>query len=193
LLVPVLSLFLVVMTGNGHPASRKPSKGGIFAVLMNPLGFFAERSPGRRGSGALLSTKPERKSALADAPHERVLSTVRQREPASGVPPVADNSAPGNPIFDTAPDMPAEGGILPGDTGGVVPGDSGPPSDQMIGASAFPPPYDFFGVPGAGSVSAVPEPGTWAMMILGFAAVGMALRRRGRKQACLTCVAPDPM
>ena len=31
--------------------------------------------------------------------------------------------------------------------------------------------------PGAG---AVPEPGTWAMMLIGFGAVGFAMRRRRR-------------
>lgn len=31
---------------------------------------------------------------------------------------------------------------------------------------------------GIGSVVAVPEPGTWAMMLLGFAAIGSALRTR---------------
>jgi hypothetical protein len=36
-----------------------------------------------------------------------------------------------------------------------------------------------------GSVSAVPEPSTWAMMILGFGAVGWSLRRQ-RRQAVLT-------
>jgi hypothetical protein len=29
-------------------------------------------------------------------------------------------------------------------------------------------------------VSGVPEPATWAMMILGFAGIGAALRRRNR-------------
>ncbi len=34
--------------------------------------------------------------------------------------------------------------------------------------------------PGGGPISAVPEPATWAMMILGFGLVGTAVRRRGR-------------
>ena len=33
------------------------------------------------------------------------------------------------------------------------------------------------------SITAVPEPGTWAMMILGFAGVGAALRNRRRRSA----------
>ena len=33
---------------------------------------------------------------------------------------------------------------------------------------------------GAGAVAAVPEPGTWAMMLIGFGGMGVALRRRRR-------------
>jgi hypothetical protein len=36
---------------------------------------------------------------------------------------------------------------------------------------------------------AVPEPGTWAMMLLGFGAIGMATRRRGTKNARLLQIA----
>jgi len=37
----------------------------------------------------------------------------------------------------------------------------------------------------AQSIAAVPEPGTWAMMLAGFAAVGTALRRRGKPRTGL--------
>jgi hypothetical protein len=33
-------------------------------------------------------------------------------------------------------------------------------------------------VSGNVSISAVPEPGTWALMILGFGAVGLTMRRK---------------
>jgi hypothetical protein len=111
---------------------------------------------------------------------------------------VADTPpAPGNPIFDAGPDTPGAGGVPPADSG-----PSGDQGDQLTGPSGFAPPFDFSNAPaiiegrapliplppsgtapGSGSVSAVPEPGTWAMMILGFLVIGMALRRRGRKQA----------
>lgn len=35
------------------------------------------------------------------------------------------------------------------------------------------------------AISAVPEPATWAMMILGFAAIGFTAYRRGKKQAAV--------
>jgi len=37
--------------------------------------------------------------------------------------------------------------------------------------------------------TAVPEPGTWALMLLGFAGVGMTLRSRRRKDARLAQIA----
>jgi hypothetical protein len=38
-------------------------------------------------------------------------------------------------------------------------------------------------------MAAVPEPGTWAMMLLGFGAIGFSMRRRRGKGAYLTQVA----
>lgn len=35
--------------------------------------------------------------------------------------------------------------------------------------------------------AAVPEPGTWAMMLLGFGAIGFAMRRRSAVRATATC------
>ena len=35
---------------------------------------------------------------------------------------------------------------------------------------------------GTVTINAVPEPGTWAMMLIGFGAVGFALRRRRTPQ-----------
>ena len=43
----------------------------------------------------------------------------------------------------------------------------------------------FFGSPG----TAVPEPATWAMMLLGFGAAGTALRRSRRKDSKLLQIA----
>ena len=43
--------------------------------------------------------------------------------------------------------------------------------------------FDVLNVDGATQVGAVPEPGTWAMMLLGFGATGFAMRRRKKAEA----------
>jgi hypothetical protein len=43
--------------------------------------------------------------------------------------------------------------------------------------------FDILNVNGATQVGAVPEPGTWALMLIGFGAVGASLRRRRRVSA----------
>src|SRR5262249_37534499 len=91
LLVPLLiGLFFVSIAELGHPAAGKARRSGIIAALADPLSLFAARSPGERGEGALLSTKP-------GGPAERVLSEVRDRDPAAAGDPPADPLAPVTP------------------------------------------------------------------------------------------------
>ena len=194
MLVPVLvALFFVALAERGHPAISKVRGAGILAALEDPLSLFAERSPGGRGSGALLSVKPNKKTALADTgPEERVLSGVREREPPLDTLPGGDN-----PVFGIGPDAAAPGSGQPlddpgaGDPSSGGPSSGGPSSGGPFGGAPFssntdPPliqPYS------AGSPSptdpgipAVPEPATWAMLIIGFFAVGVTMRRRVRGQ-----------
>lgn len=79
-------------------------------------------------------------------------------------PPVADTpqDPPGAPIIQDGPPDPPIVEVV----------DQGPPPPPVEIASA--PPID----PPAQPMGAVPEPGVWAMLILGFGAVGAALRRR---------------
>jgi hypothetical protein len=44
----------------------------------------------------------------------------------------------------------------------------------------------------AGGVSAVPEPSTWAMMILGFAGVGFMTYRRRNQRTALNTARSEP-
>jgi hypothetical protein len=229
LLVPVLvALFFVAVAERGHPASGKASAspggshGTLMAALTDPLSLFADRSPGGRGAGPLLSTKPQRTAALA--PEERVLSGIRDRDPGAGaapLPPALDDplfaaAAPGGgggiPGAGSSPGeagLPGGGGFPGGGgPGGGGPGGGGPdafaPFGQPFVAGAEPPefipggaggpdgpgapggPGGVFppgGTPGVPIASGVPEPATWAMLILGFFAVGAAMRRRARKRA----------
>jgi len=174
LLVPLfVCLFFIAVAERGGPAISKVRKDGIVATLLDPLSLFAGRSPGERGDGALLPTK------LAKAgPEERVLSQVRDRDPGvGGAPPpdpglLPDAALPGAPGQNVLPGGPAGGDqFAPFGLPFGNPGDSGP--GFIPGGRSFVPP------PPTGPItSAVPEPGTWAVMILGFFAVGWAVRRR---------------
>lgn len=65
--------------------------------------------------------------------------------------------------------------FLPGDGGVFVPPPFGPPFGEEGPILVFPPEPPF---PPAPPTTAVPEPSVWALMILGFGAVGTCLRRR---------------
>jgi PEP-CTERM motif len=187
LLVPVLvGLLFVAVTGSDHSAAGEGSKrGGLLAALKDPLSLFAERSPGGRGPGALLSTKPN------FTPHERVLSMVREHELPDPVFPGVDG-----PVTAVAPQSLASiSDADPGDDPGsgdpaIGPASFAPffPGAQPGYPAVFPGPAFTPAPPSDPIVSAVPEPATWAMLILGFFAVGVAVRRRGRRQAGQACM-----
>jgi hypothetical protein len=201
LLLPIfVSLIFVAVAERGHPAISKASGAAIVAALKDPLSLFADRSPGGRGSGALLSTK-----GAKAGPEERVLSSVRDRDPPLGTSPVLDD-----PPFAFDP---ADLG-----TGGVLPGGGAPPQEPAIGSPSLSPfsPLAALGGPefipgggggtpppgstpppttstpgppgGPGGIPGVPEPATWAMLILGFFAVGAALRRQARRRIDPICI-----
>ena len=218
-----VGLFFVAAVQQGDPATGKVSTTTLLAVLKDPLTLFAERSPGGRAEGALLSVKP-------GGPQERVLSTIRERDPTGTLPGVGD------PVVAGVPEGPGPGGagpeesVLPGESGGLpgsggggapggfggpgfargpgglipedfaaappgegVPGDPGDPGVGPGLGDPGPDPNPGF-PPGPGApppgifdpgASPVPEPATWAMLILGFFAIGAAIRRR--KRSALPC------
>lgn len=176
LLVPVLlGLLIVSLVEHGDIAYGKIGPAAIVAALKDPLSLFAERSPGERGAGTLLSTK---------GPHERVLSTVRDREPFYDIPSAVEG--PAAPVLSALP----QDGILP--------------ADRLLDSFPWAPPYygPWPGGPGTGPLppppvtppvtpppvtpppvtppvtTGVPEPATWLMMIFGlFAVMAMGFRR----------------
>jgi len=128
------------------------------AALKDPLSLIADRSPGARGSAALLLTK--------NGPHERVLSSVRDRDPvpeqdnpfAAGAPDeFAGNPLPtdGNPLAGTplggagSPDFTrpfsAIPSVFPSGRSGGLPSSANSPAP---GAGSTPPP-DASSAPGA--------------------------------------------
>lgn len=176
------ALLLVLFTGGSFVASiGEQGRSAIAEVLRDPLSVLAQRSPGTR-TGALLPTKPDIHLAAGAAPFgptERVLAPVRTRPPIDFgsealvpemvfpeveapvfVAPVTASVGPGGPL----PGLPFIPPAIGGDP--VLP----PPG----GEEPEPPP--------GGPPPAIPEPATWATMILGFFSIGWALRRSRRRR-----------
>ena len=186
LLTPILlGLFFIAAGPNGRAIS-KVLKAKVAYVLRDPLSLFAERSPGGRRPGALLSTKTGFK------PHERVLPSVRERPdtiPETGAPvfstPQDFESPPGTlpegqpggppaygPPFSNTPFFypgpPPEGPPPTGTPPGGTP-PQGPPGTPTTPTTPSGPPTDT--IP-------IPEPATWLMLVAGIVAIGAAARRR---------------
>jgi len=145
--------------------------------------MLAERSPGQRPEGALAQLKHKRAAML----HERALPKVRG--PAPSVYEALAGPPPSPPVA-PPPEAPLFAAVAGGPTP-IVPPAGSPPGGPPI-LSAIPPPGGGGGsfTPPVVTTSAVPsdtptptaplpEPATWAMMILGFALMGRALRRAG--------------
>jgi hypothetical protein len=149
--------------------------------------MLAERSPGQRPEGALAQLKHKKQAAL----HERVLPKVRAPAPSAyealaGPPPSPPLAPPPEaPLYTAVASPPTP--IIP-----VTGGGGGPPVLSNIpppggGGGGFTPPIvttTETPVTPPTPVTPVPEPTTWAMMIVGFGLIGRALRRKraaGRK------------
>jgi hypothetical protein len=135
------------------------------------LQLIQQRSPGARTRGLLANTK-HKKVVL----HQRALPKVRmalpKMPPVTNEPPLIDIVVPPVPVVPagfelaslppfSAPSPPANPLIPP--RGLIVPPSETPPTPPII-----PPP-------------AVPEPETWATMLLGLGLIGWSLRRRVSK------------
>lgn len=166
---------------------------GIKAVSDSVASLFASRSPGEREAGLLANMKHRRQPAL----HQRALPKVRRApvNPLAGIvgavptpPPVEApviaqpldkvvNGTPTGPVAISPP----PGGVVGGPGGGFpgvfVPGGGGggiviPP--PAVNPPVTPPVTPPVVIPP--TTSGVPEPGSWAMMLLGFLLIGSALR-----------------
>ena len=154
------------------------------ATAKSFMAMMSERSPGDRTKGELLRTKQK---AAPDAPTQRALGKITKPEapkefveaiappitPITELPPVASKEALG-PILLTPSTPGGGGGVIvppqapPGGGGGTP---NQPPPGEPTPTDVEPPPPP----------PAVPEPGTWATMLIGFGFTGWALRRRRRK------------
>ena len=184
----------IVLVGLMLPGSGAQA---IAALIRDPLAVLAERSPGQRPVGALFQSKLPREAAdrwgSKGSPSERVLSALRTR--------------PGEQFFQTTDLVPGDilGSFLPlgaeqlpglvvpapvsfvlprvgsgaSGTGGGIGGGGlvGGGSGGGTGTATTPPPTTIGSTP---PVIAVPEPGSWLTMLVGFGLVGATLRRLRR-------------
>jgi hypothetical protein len=147
--------------------------------------MLAERSPGQRPAGALANLKHKRSAVESTAAPlgRHVIPPVEAIMGAPPAPLIVPPIVAAPPLYNVvagtpAPILPASSGagggppILsdippPGGGGGVI----APP--PIITEELPPPPV---------TTSAVPEPASWAMMLIGFATMGGAFRRHKRRR-----------
>lgn len=191
-LVPALTGLFILSAG-------EKSRGAIAEALRDPLSVLAQRSPGIRGAGAMFQTKPDRVNSLAQRPHsgptERVLSSIRKRpliSPPGDVSELLEPLATNEPVvsFLEGDDSGLESGpdiLAANDVGGPIVAGSGDRTPDtgnpvLIGGPGpiSLPEQPESPVPST-DVPAVPEPSTWLTMLIGFFAVGTAIRRGNRR------------
>lgn len=188
---PMLVALALVATISLSTFISKPPKLPALPTIQSLYELISERSPGERTTAR--STKPKRGKARAEKPakpRQRALGKIN-RPPLTAVVPepllellTQPRSVFSEPIVTQEPldvvallpQVALSGGVVGGASssgggGGVVGGGSGPGGDGAGGNSDQ---------PGAVTppVSPVPEPSTWAMMIIGFGLCAAALRRR---------------
>ncbi len=142
--------------------------------------ILAERSPGQRPEGALANLKHKRQASL----HERALPKVRG--PAPSAYETLTGPAPALPLA-PMPQAPLYTAVAGGPTA-IIPPAGGPSGGSPIlsdipppggGGGGFTPPIVItLEIAPLTPTTPVPEPATWAIMILGFALVGRALSRK---------------
>ena len=145
--------------------------------------MIAGRSPGERAAGELASLKHKRLPAL----HERALPKIRRAPPVSPLasivapPPVPPAVVPpvAGPLYNAVTASPPVTSTLAQAPPTFFPAMAPPPGGGFIVppvVTQVTPP----GPPGAPTPPPVPEPASWAMMLIGFAFVGWKVRRSAR-------------
>ena len=166
-------------------AQTTEGAGRIVQKGSNAVQAFLGRSPGKRGTVDALKGKAKAKVAGNDKPAEkpkpaqRALGKVFDEPLVSLAGPLAPVPVVEFIPLDAGPSLAALPAVtLPGPVGssgfspsfgggGFIGGGGGGGGDGIVPPPSPPPPV----------VAAVPEPSTWILLLMGFAAVGSSLRR----------------
>lgn len=182
----LMGLFLIAAVGTPLTLQTLASHGYDVPTMATPRSLLAlldARSPGERDKGALTSTKNRKLASNDVRPHERALGKIIR---PSAAPPAelveALTPATLTPVAPAvAPPTLAE--VLPKVF--PAPGNASPPGSVLIGPAGGGGGGGGGGSPGTPGTpqipevpSAVPEPATWLMMLLGFGVIGATQRRR---------------
>ncbi|WP_246450666.1 PEPxxWA-CTERM sorting domain-containing protein [Sphingomonas rhizophila] len=146
--------------------------------VQSIMALLDQRSPGERTKGELTKTKRQ----------YRVLSSASWPAVAKTLPPAMPQAVEGSPFL--PPEAPPEfqlasfapGSISPPVTFGGGGGSGGGGGGGCCGSGGGGGGNTPTDNPGTPPVPAVPEPSTWAMLLIGFGAIGSALRRQRRER-----------
>ena len=143
--------------------------------------MLADRSPGQRPEGALASLKQKRQAVLTERLPKVHAPSSTAYEALAGPPPTPPIVPPPEaPLYAAVGGPPVPVTPVAGGGGGGPPNLSNIPLPGGGGGGIFAPPVINAATPEIPQtpVSAVPEPMTWVMMILGFALMARETRRR---------------
>lgn len=175
-----MALFALALTGGGlwtiGAVTGNDMVEAAVTKAQSIADLIAHRSPGARTEGQLTKTKHARvlaKQHIAPTMHALPATAVKLPQTAQVfegtplVPASVDLEKP-VPLAELAAPPPTLGGI-------IVPGSGSPPGGSPPATFPGPEPKQPITPP-----SAVPEPDTWALMLLGFGLVGWRVRQAKR-------------
>lgn len=151
----------------------------LAAIAKDPMSLFASRSPGARAEGALMLTKQKHEIAPPSAPGDSAEQKFPPAFPAIEENPPIETAHPVEAAWETNP-PPPEGEVPPLASLGLI---SAPIPETPDGYPSDVPPGGGGGGGGGCCTTiteGVPEPSTWAMLIIGFFSIGHAMRARRR-------------
>jgi len=164
---------------NRSPGERgevDPISGLIKSAFVFERDGSSIMEPSQRALGKIFDPEPSGIAALQEGPIELLtgpldaLGAPGSFGPVTGSPspfPPGGGSGPGG-LVGAPPSIAAGGGGIGGGSGGGIGGDGGiGGGGGGNGGGGMPPP----------PVAGVPEPDTWALMLIGFFAAGFAMRR----------------